>query len=163
MVSTGKPGDVPKGEDWKEASKDDLDHGLVPNYTQEQVNQDWEERGLKFKYFCEKENNPKCTFRLYFTLFLHYSISIYTLFSKLFLSCCFSACHSLGVFYNMFKRQPGDAHRVWLENCEKNGFGPSCVEAARPYLQMSEPFIVLLHLVSCVLCPITPLKCHPPQ
>lgn len=48
-------------DDWKEASPEDLDHGLVPNLTQEQVNQDWEERGLKFKYFCEKQNNPKCT------------------------------------------------------------------------------------------------------
>lgn len=36
----------------------------------------------------------------------------------------------------MFKRQPADAHRVWLENCEKNAYGPSCVEAARPYLQL---------------------------
>ena len=71
MVSMRKPGDVPKGGDWKEASKEDLDHGLVPNYTQEQVDQDWEERGLKFKYFCEKENNPKCTLVL-----LYLSINI---------------------------------------------------------------------------------------
>lgn len=67
MVSVRKPGEK-LGSDWKEASPEDLDHGLVPNLTQEQVDQDWEERGLKFKYFCEKENNVKCSLYLFLSL-----------------------------------------------------------------------------------------------